>query len=159
MGKEGEKESTERKLPFYSFQLLVPPRKSSLMGLGRKTMSLELWLCICPLRWCCPGRMAGTQHGRLRCCRPEPRAWRWRREGGQASRGRARRSSRRSLVGMEPEPPHSQAHMLPSAHGACPGASTSRFQGTGSDRPASRMLAALVSSYPVKYRPQPPSQP
>lgn len=36
MGKAGEKESTERKFPFYSFQLFVPPQKSGLMGLGEK---------------------------------------------------------------------------------------------------------------------------
>lgn len=42
---------------------------------------------------------------------------------------------------------------------ACPDASTSRFQGTGSDHPASLMLAAPVSSYPLKHKPQPPSQP
>lgn len=65
MGKDGEKESTERKLPFYSFLLLVPPRKPGLMGLGRKMMSLELWLCICPLPWSCRGRMAGTHQGPL----------------------------------------------------------------------------------------------
>lgn len=84
---EGEKESPERKLPFYTFQLVVPPQKSGPMGLGRKTVSAESRLCICPLPWCHPSRMGGTRRGRPRRSHPEPRAWGWRREGGRANKG------------------------------------------------------------------------
>lgn len=42
-----------------------------------------------------------------------PRAWGWRREGGRGSSGRARRRSRRSLVGMDPEHPYSPARTWP----------------------------------------------
>lgn len=45
MGKEGEKESRERKLPFPSFWVFIPWQKSVLTG--RKAMPLELWLSGC----------------------------------------------------------------------------------------------------------------
>lgn len=146
MGKEGEKESAERKFPFYGFQSFIPPQKSGLMGLGEKTMSSELWLCICALLWCCPSRMTGPWWGHPQHCHLEPRVA----EGGWlGNQGLGKERSRRSLVGMDLEHPYSWVPRVPTQAPA---------------PPTSRALAATawpvpVSSCPSKHKPQPPSQP
>lgn len=102
MGKEGEKESRERKLPFPSFWVFIPWQKSVLT---RKKSSAIRVVAL----WLCSGWTLGTWWGSAAVLSP---GW-W-----QSSRSRVRRWFGSSLVGMELQTPPCQAHTLTVAHGA-----------------------------------------
>lgn len=121
MGKEGEKESTERKTSFLQRLVILSTAEICPDKLRRKT-SVSRAVALTVLL---PGALLQDgQWDSASAAALSPGWW----EGGRAHMGRVRRKAERSLVGMETESPCSQAHTLTVAHGA------------------SQMLAALASS-------------